>query len=198
MALDGGVGVARAGRLEAAGRRQRRPDRRLIDPDERRAAAWRGPAAIGCGGPDGCTGIGRSRLRARQDRVQGARSARPRRLGAGGPGDDEHVVRWPAGASKRARQGFAQAAPDAIADHGVADAAAHRDADPRAAELIGRDVQHQQRVRPAARRRSRTRENRRACADAARASRCVTLARLTRRGDSRRRSGACARAGGGA
>ena len=54
----------------------------------------------------------------------------------------EHVEAWRQ-AVEAGAQRLAQAAPDAIADDGIADAAAHRDADPRAAELIGRDVQHQ-------------------------------------------------------
>jgi len=44
---------------------------------------------------------------------------------------------------------LSQATSNAVAHHGIADATTHRDPDARAAELIGRDVDHQQWVRPA-------------------------------------------------
>ena len=136
VSLDGLVRVARAGRLEATGRRQRRSDCPLVDANQ---AHGRSPSQAHARAP-----------RADQKDVERSIQVNPGRLRAWRSGDQQQVVSgWQllAAGSKR----LVQTPPNAVAHDRRTDAAAHRDAHPHALEVIWRHVQHQQSVRPATR-----------------------------------------------
>ena len=73
----------------------------------------------------------------------------PRRPGAGRSSDDQDVLTLLDALDARA-QGLAQAATNPVPRDGFANATAHRNAHPRAVEIIGRHVQDQESMRPAA------------------------------------------------
>ena len=73
----------------------------------------------------------------------------PRRPGAGRSSDDQDVLTLLDALDARA-QGLAQAATNPVPRDGFANATAHRNAHPRAVEIIGRHVEDQESMRPAA------------------------------------------------
>jgi hypothetical protein len=156
-----------ANRLAQTGRLAAGPARRSIDTRGSRRAAAAAAAARGARLPCktawqtlrlalltawldvrcrryGCTRSG-------QYTVQRRTELNPACPSAGRPGDQQQVDTrcQPVEACP---DRLPEAAAYAIADHRVADPTAHREPDPYAAEVIRYDVQHQQRVRPTARR----------------------------------------------
>jgi hypothetical protein len=73
----------------------------------------------------------------------------PRRVRAGRSGRD-HQVGVRGQPAEALHERFAQSPPHAISHDGVAHATAHGDANARSAEVIGRHIQHQQRMRQTA------------------------------------------------
>jgi hypothetical protein len=122
-----------------------------------------------------------------QDRLERGVELRPAGTRAGRPcGDDDICAGWQLLEARADR--LTQSATDAIADNSFADTPAHRNADTTGLEVIRRDVHDQQWVWHAARRKLAN------TAEVRRPTQPLRALHLSSGRESRRQSGACARA----